>query len=1631
MKSRSPQRRGVLLLVCLVVLIFFLLTGLTFVLVASQWREGAENAASSGQEFDANWQGDLQDVAFGLIRGEQNVRSPFKNDNLLRDLYGSDGVVGAIAEINSGVTMEKKADGQFLKVHVTPRGGHSFRQIKGHYNGCVLSIVSGPSAPESFRIVNYLYSNGQGLFIVAPTDSDAKYDSNGRVAPNEDDVVVINGRPFNGTGLGYDPETGLPSEARGALEPNLVYSRFLNSPLHGGLDEDYDIADYNNPWLATVLPNGFVKPSWHDPALIAYHLGQAADEDNPVISPRIMYRPIKQDFTEDSITYKAHTNFDGGNPGFVYNNSDWNVDSDNDGVPDTHWDIDNDGNGSYDSIWMDYGAPVRRAADGRYYKPLVAMLVIDLDGKVNVNTAGSLDSPLQDSLNDVANLAGTPNANSLLLGRGYGPVEIDLESIVGESALTQVVEGRRGSDQVPGSAGEGRLSALVQTSQFGGAEAYGPLDFTGQATLGLDQMGWPRTISLFDTDDLNDLLIADDAYEQVLDPTLAGNTDAPFTPADLEAVYRNSDSDVSLLPDRLALALSGASAVNGPGSTITTDSWSLPVIYPLPSGQIRANLVNAGQRSLHVTDLLYGRLGDQSSNVNNAIAGNRDEVAGRYLSLDLLGGRPMDINRLFGNGKNDGGPASVDEPSEALLITNEDEDEPTVTMRDEQLYGSSLRALLGDDVGAHFGGAIKVDHNNDGFFDEWDKHARYNYAKQIYILLRMLGGADAYKKMSYAEDLGTGDTADTKRKVLYARRLAQYAVNVVDFRDPDSIMTSFEFDIDPFNDDGWAVDGDPGSVDSSTDRQVVWGCEAPALLLSEIGASHDLRVDDTDVAEKTTDEDDPDPHYDTVGLPLGSLFIELYCPTNRYQGSPGNDDGVWNTADDKRNFPNDLYDDSGLLNLKATHTADGTGNPVWRILISDPHLDESSKSVEDHLISNPDTTTLQPSQINLFNSTSIGIDRMVLFGGSSQLTSDYPGSDVQVFRNTGGGSGESNVYLKSGEYLVIGPRAVTTFGLLAPAEVEGEETPASTEPGLQQIEFTSVGSPSDPNPPGGGGLTVTDTAGNSVVPATTVQTPAVMIATYSHGVDDELPAGDGETISNVGLNVSVPRNGYEGISNVQSDTSKISPAIDEPVDLDSSTPVGALIGSTLSTGTYTDHRTVFLQRLADPTRAWHPQRNPYLTVDFMPIDLTIFNGDARGVTTGETQPNGSQKFGTRQRGGRYHNIWTPAVTIDPLNPANEPDASSSAGSEANFDADFQNTLGYLSSVVGAPSDEVYMGLLADGDGAPGYPFPWLVWNDRPFVSQYELMQVPASSPQRLCWEFSFGNSVANYGGSNSSFGHLLNFFYSNPTDSEATQFHRFFDYVYVPSHFVDSHVVLNASDFQKIDPDDPLGRATALEDPVKDGDVADTAGFHPPFNLLSKYREPGRVNINTIMNASVLTALKGGRTNPSWAEFTASRAGGDGPSYFNNPFRSSGSWDLHPVEAVRNSRNNGGIDVTLLRPGSNGPLFGSPTSTAAHANTSRNSYFAYEAIHRLGNLVTTQSNVYAVWMTLGYFEVSPTEVGEGSPDGYLLGQEMGLDTGDVRRHRAFFIIDRSIPVAYENGIDHNAEKTIRLQRFIE
>ena len=256
--------------------------------------------------------------------------------------------------------------------------------------------------------------------------------------------------------------------------------------------------------------------------------------------------------------------------------------------------------------------------------------------------------------------------------------------------------------------------------------------------------------------------------------------------------------------------------------------------------------------------------------------------------------------------------------------------------------------------------------------------------------------------MLLADDLdtqvpATGASASDKKRIL-ARRLAQFAVNAVDYRDPDSIMTGFEYDADPFDATGWDVDGDlttdesnddvdnddDGSKDetdgtedpgSDRDRGVVWGCEDPVLYLTETYALHDRRVRDmnhTLSAPVATDLNDTTRKVDTTltGTNLQSFLTTAYpddnfpasgnLPASDINNFLDNDKVVFEDKDfdqyakpegslfvelyharanpkvagSKYALRQDIYTSAGEIDLGKVNASD---SPVWRLAISVPH----------------------------------------------------------------------------------------------------------------------------------------------------------------------------------------------------------------------------------------------------------------------------------------------------------------------------------------------------------------------------------------------------------------------------------------------------------------------------------------------------------------------------------------------------------------------------------------------------------------------------------------------------------------------------------------------------------------------
>jgi len=305
------------------------------------------------------------------------------------------------------------------------------------------------------------------------------------------------------------------------------------------------------------------------------------------------------------------------------------------------------------------------------------------------------------------------------------------------------------------------------------------------------------------------------------------------------------------------------------------------------------------------------------------------------------------------------------------------------------------------------------------------------------------------------------------------------------------------------------------------------------------------------------------------------------------------------------------------------------------------------------------------------------------------------------------------------------------------------------------------------------------------------------------------------------------------------------------------------------------------------------------------------------------------------------------------------------------------------------------------------PVPWFHWPNRPFISQAELALVPT--------------------GSSSTDGVLAN--YSFPTNSLATSTTSIavssttstlgsliLDATYVPSRFAENAVTITGTSINA------LINALGL----------DKLQAHH----FSKWREPGKVNVNTIVSGTTTqTGTTASLDDIVWATLI-------GNTYVANPFipaPARGPTSAIPattaIPATRDRPAIPAIPATPTQPngtpiqpampaqsiagllalsGTGGPI---STQEFTSAGTEffprdKNPYFSYSQSIRLANTATIRSQVFAVWITVKITDDSPNAP---SP---------------VTR-RMFAIIDRSIPVGYAPGQDLNVRDTIRLKRYLD
>ncbi|MEX1040490.1 MAG: hypothetical protein WDZ51_07665 [Pirellulaceae bacterium] len=1900
------NRRGALLLVVLSMLVLFSMIGLTFVVTAGHFRRAAD-ASLRAEPEEQDPAREMDAILGQLIRGPQvGSRSGMLGHDLLRDIWGNVTIefpaVSGVDFTRPQMTRIRVLIGslpEFPAGNPSPDNGYRVSKIEDYYSGTVLTFTTGAAAGQSHRILRYIptFEMDGETFQYVDFFIDPEPETNrGRIVNNAGnqlarpavgDAFIVNGHPFSGTGVGYFWEVGQTikpgltlRDGNGhpvALIPNIAHAYpggvVPNGPHQGlpieagGANESYTAPDYQNMYLAYLpLDEGLTPdqisqrtlPSFHRPDLIDYWARQLAEDDpmgfgttypdqparrsafrNPAgitddavrdrvigLLRKISLRPLQVDnpnFTGSNLTYDP----------FGRNNSRYDIDNDLDGIP--------------ESIWIDPGLPIKTDKQGRRYRPLVAILVRDLDALLNVNAHGfyshlagfnNTDPITADEANVAHNMpshspsrdaGNNPTPMPLPLGSGYGPADVNLASLFRPDSTLSLLRSRYGfrifppdPDVPPFGTPEGanprpgynefddQLSRLTTlgvpnlsaTNSLLAAQFGTPPDRLGHGYTYLDYDGKPRWMQLQPSSGFAQT--GDDPYESNL--YRRENADHHFTYQDLERVLRYEEYDSSQLQvdgDRL-LTAGYNTLVRDPGPPvdiigparkrrlITTGSWQVPTParVPVPRDGHTEERLNASIETPAISTLLHARIeaanaGWSEAEVNHAMLA--------LLPSEMLKGEKLDLNRLL---------EAPPGPAHGNL-----EDVFTLATKQLEEFQSSFAASGAYDVQSDFiNGAVSGAFNlprppgwNTPNIEDPTVHAglptaysasRQLMARHLYVLMLLITDP------KYVHPTVDDSLDELERRELTLRRIAQWAINVVDYRDKDGVMTPFEYDLNPFTDsDGsrvttWNVDGDIRSTSPDTalaHRRVVWGAEAPDLIITETLAFHDRRTRDTEWDDgpgsrrNSPASMNHDPTLDQYRIPQGSLFMEFYNPRNTI-GNFGALNSVPSTQ------PKDLYGPNGELHLNRVTPG---GFPVWRVVISSTELDTTSSGTRENLINEmatrPDTINFQPRNRGALDDPS---NFKMLGNAGTNSLENYETERIVYFANvevTRPALVEPHVFfyrdpanadlgIFPGEYFVVGPRQKTVIG--SAPDPDNPTAPQFSIDGAQQITLSA---------PYSG---IFNFAGMPYAAAAAIKPFRGIAVTADYpdvwGAVDAAEDPDGEPVG-IGLSISepIPNDDYYPKPTVLNE--EITPQLmdlytdgatgavtcpDVPFDTDPNNDYPLSLNRDLArSSTFPDkedvtepefvqgYKTAILQRLANPLSDHNAELNPYITVDAMPIDLTTYNGEdsldnperdtmvpANQWDPDEEDEEGDNQdarstfiaFASRERGRRnleFDVALTPElleigastgnlmgmlrgqsmdlatfsrrVNQTPAHFDTPRTLENTAMESEHFGRVLRHTLGYGNHTFGAPItpappiNAAYAGSPMPTETRPenpyadppvprqveNNPFGWLQWSNRPYVSAYELMQVPSSSPQRLLYGYTYRRQQAgggldldpyafttdgdNTGSQKAPYGHLLNFFHTSdslasddgstvPNTSQGSHYARIFDFVHVPTRFNDAYKWFSPVDPSVPNNFNPDYTGLAVDDP--------RIGYQFPFNKRSRFREPGKINLNTMPARDVYHAIFDprlwseypGMSFPTWEQFQQSRRGREAvedpnfPSRFSNPFRAaSGAEMMSEVGAsgdaanVRNRLRKRPTEATILRSRrgtdmatpdpDRTPLFdyrldgSQPASMHRHHNPHANPMFRYQAYQRLGNIAGTQSNVFAVWMTVGYFELEPTDVDAANPDGWALGEELGTDTGDIRRHRGFYIIDRSIPVGYQPGRDHNVENVIQLKRFIE
>ena len=425
-RSAAPactRRGGAVIIVVLALLSLMIFLGVFFFEFVQEEQQAAGNFAANTYENTLNPERYLNEADKQLIIGPDATRimsvlssgDAFSTSPPAGLTYGTPGTSHSILAHEIG-RMQPTLNG-LKPTDVLPHSGHGIT-------------------------VTYVDNDADGAF--GPGDF-ARFDLDGDGTPDAVlDPVIDSGLGLPGFGFNFSR----PAQANPAFDA-FGQPLPINALRPFQPDVEYTYPDINNPFLAydmTIAGRRILVPSFHRPDL--FPAMRQSGFQNLYTDPttkRMVMRPHSGHRYSDSTPrfLVADTQAQSGDRTrfirrfpFTVGTNQMGIYSDPSGNAPYELDVDLNGDGLPDGIWMDLGMDIVDMADGRQFVPLVSFYILDADSLINLNAHGNTQGIFE---NGAGYNSTPPIAPFSVSNTGASPSEVNpLRVLTGDPAAFTV-----------------------------------------------------------------------------------------------------------------------------------------------------------------------------------------------------------------------------------------------------------------------------------------------------------------------------------------------------------------------------------------------------------------------------------------------------------------------------------------------------------------------------------------------------------------------------------------------------------------------------------------------------------------------------------------------------------------------------------------------------------------------------------------------------------------------------------------------------------------------------------------------------------------------------------------------------------------------------------------------------------------------------------------------------------------------------------------------------------------------------------------------------------------------------------------------------------------------------------------